>query len=351
MAAERPTMSQVAGSGAAGGSAKISTVRLDGLAVLKIIKHCRESLPTFVAGSMLGLALDNTLEITNSFPFPDSTDDHEGEGQSGTDYVTEMLVAMRDVNVDHNQVGWYQSTYMGNFCTQELISTQYQFQENLGDNAVVILYDPLRTTHGSFSLKAYRLTEKFMEMYKVEKFLLPNSDKGSPLPSSEIFEEVPIRIHNPPLSRALLLELQDKHIATPVDFNRLDLSTDAFLERKMMSLIEQVEDLADWQHYASRWERKLRQQRQQQAQWIARRKEQNEERKSRGLDPLPETADPREVACFRPLADAMRIDRLDSLLITAQIASYCQEVNNFAGQSFSKLFLAGKLNEGARSRA
>lgn len=44
----------------------------------------------------------------------------------------------------------------------------------------------------------------------------------------------------------------------------------------------------------------------------------------------------------------MKIDRLDALLITAQIGSYCQEINNFAGQSFSKLFLAGKLNEGAR---
>lgn len=61
---------------------------------------------------------------------------------------------------------------------------------------------------------------------------------------------------------------------------------------------------------------------------------------------LPETDS--SLAIFKPISEAMKIDRLDALLITAQIGSYCQEINNFAGQSFSKLFLAGKLNEGAR---
>ena len=200
--------------------------------------------------------------------------------------------------MDHNQVGWYQSTYMGSYCTHELIQTQFEYQENIGDNAVVVLYDPLRTTHGSFSLKAYRLTDRFMELYRVEKFLLPkcvdrrrgcvcvwgactsryrrvldtsSSMKGTPIASSEIFEEVPIRIHNPPLARALLFEMEDKAVAAPVDFDRLNLNTSAFLEKKMQFLIEQVEDLADWQGYASRWERKLSQQQQQQQMWIMKR--------------------------------------------------------------------------------
>jgi len=47
--------------------------------------------------------------------------------------------------------------------------------------------------------------------------------------------------------------------------------------------------------------------------------------------------------------DYRKIDRLDALLITAQVGAYCHEINNFAGQSFSKLFLAGKLNEGTRA--
>jgi len=89
--------------------------------------------------------------------------------------------------------------------------------------------------------------------------------------SSEIFEEVPIRIHNAPLARALLLEMQEKKVAVPVDFDRLDLTSSAFLEKKMQFLIEQVEDLADWQGYASRWERKLSKQRQEQHLWLTKR--------------------------------------------------------------------------------
>ena len=82
--------------------------------------------------------------------------------------------------------------------------------------------------------------------------------------SSEIFEEVPIRIHNAPLARALLLEMQEKKVAVPVDFDRLDLTSSAFLEKKMQFLIEQVEDLASWQSSAHFWQRKLDQQMQQQ---------------------------------------------------------------------------------------
>ena len=63
--------------------------------MLKIIKHCRESLPTFVAGSMVGLAMDNTLEVTNCFPFPPDNDD--GDDDAGSDYLTDMLKFMREV--------------------------------------------------------------------------------------------------------------------------------------------------------------------------------------------------------------------------------------------------------------
>ena len=47
----------------------IKEVIIDGLAVLKIVKHCNESMPTFVAGSLLGLDTDGKLEITYSYSF------------------------------------------------------------------------------------------------------------------------------------------------------------------------------------------------------------------------------------------------------------------------------------------
>ena len=44
-------------------------MHLDGLAVLKIIKHCSENFPEAVAGSVLGLDVQDTLEVTHRFAF------------------------------------------------------------------------------------------------------------------------------------------------------------------------------------------------------------------------------------------------------------------------------------------
>ena len=48
----------------------LKTVQLEGHVVLKIIKHCRESMPALVTGQLLGLDVGQTLEVTDSFPFP-----------------------------------------------------------------------------------------------------------------------------------------------------------------------------------------------------------------------------------------------------------------------------------------
>ena len=40
--------------------------------------------------------------------------------------------------------------------------------------------------------------------------------------------------------------------------------------------------------------------------------------------------------------------RLESLLIANQMQAYCQQVNQFTGQSFAKLFLMHGLNSSAK---
>ena len=48
----------------------LRSVQLDGLAVLKIVKHCTECQPSLVTGQLLGLDIGTSLEVTNCFPFP-----------------------------------------------------------------------------------------------------------------------------------------------------------------------------------------------------------------------------------------------------------------------------------------
>ena len=76
---------------------------------------------------------------------------------------------------------------------------------------------------------------------------------------------------------------------------------------------------------------------------VARQRAENEERVARGEDPLPEVPDPSHPA-FRPIPEDARADKLDSLLISAQLSTYCDQVNSFAGLVFGKLFLTSAVH-------
>eukprot|EP00658_Telonema_sp_P-2_P000113 TRINITY_DN10039_c0_g1_i2.p1 TRINITY_DN10039_c0_g1~~TRINITY_DN10039_c0_g1_i2.p1 ORF type:complete len:180 (-),score=64.20 TRINITY_DN10039_c0_g1_i2:90-629(-) len=122
---------------------KIETVEVDGLVVLKIVKHCKENLPQLVTGQLLGLDYGGTLEVTNCFPFPAvdcATEDEMLE--DGAEYQYDMMRCLREVNVDNNTVGWYQSTYLGSHINEALVATQYNYQESI-PKCVCLVWDPL----------------------------------------------------------------------------------------------------------------------------------------------------------------------------------------------------------------
>ena len=48
----------------------ITSVRLDGLALTKIVKHCRDAHPASASGALLGMDLGGTLEVSNVFALP-----------------------------------------------------------------------------------------------------------------------------------------------------------------------------------------------------------------------------------------------------------------------------------------
>jgi hypothetical protein len=49
--------------------------------VLKIVKHCRESIPATVTGQLMGLDVNGVLEVTHSFPMPKNNQDSEDDGK------------------------------------------------------------------------------------------------------------------------------------------------------------------------------------------------------------------------------------------------------------------------------
>jgi len=186
---------------------------------LKIIKHCQESLPQLVTGSLLGLVVSGgILEITHAFPFPDSVVSSNKESpEKGTDaaadaqhsdevaalegheFQLEMMKMLREVYVDNNCVGWYQSTYLGSYSTSALLENQLSYQTELSPNAVVLLYDPTQSAHGSILLKCFRLSP--------EVIALKMENKNVFLDPRKIFQEIPVHIQNPGLVRTLIFNL------------------------------------------------------------------------------------------------------------------------------------------------
>jgi len=320
----------------------LQVVQLDGLVVLKIIKHCKENLPELVTGQLLGLDITTTLEVTNCFPYPSKTGDEEEEvpdsNLGGAEYQIEMMRCLREVNVDNNTVGWYSSTYMGSFINEGSIETQFNYQEKINKKCVMIVYDPLKTSQGILSLKAYRLTLAFIEIYKNQTFSKESLSKAN-VSYNDIFEEIPVRIHNSPLIKALLLELeQEGNIES--DFERLNLSMNPFMEKNLEFLIECLDDLGVEQNKFQYHQRSIQRQQAQQVAWLQKRKAENSLRKQNGDELLPET-DPTNTI-FKPILEP---SRLESLLITNQISNYCRQINHFAGNSFTKIFLVGELQK------
>jgi translation initiation factor 3 subunit H len=278
-----------------------------------------------VTGSLLGLAMENgVLEITHSFPFPpehksshNADAEEDAAGLEGHEFQLEMMRMLREVNVDNNCVGWYQSMYLGIYSTSALLENQFNYQTELSPNSVVILYDPMQTSHGNLVLKCYRLTDECIK--------LKTAGDNSFINPKDIFEEVPVKLTNPGLVQVLLADVADGvHPTSKADttFDRLDLSTNPYLEKHLEFLCGWVDDLAAEQHKFQYFTRQL-----------ARGAKDNRNNRGKAKDQAEAWGS----------SDAPR--RLESLLISNQIRSYCDQMDKFTSGGLSKLFLAGGLHK------
>lgn len=123
------------------------------------------------------------------------------------------------------------------------------------------------------------------------------------------------------------------------DFSRLELNTNPFLEKQVQLLIDCVEDLQQEAHKLHSYERAILRQKAAQAAHLAKKRAESRPRRSRD-EPMPEE-DTSVNVISKPIA---KPSRLDTLLVTNQMAAYLQQANEFSGQSFVKLFLVQHLN-------
>jgi translation initiation factor 3 subunit H len=143
-----------------------------------------------------------------------------------------------------------------------------------------------------------------------------------------------VKISNSVLVSALMTELESDAPASQCDFDRLVLSTNPFMEKNLEFLIECMDDLSMEQQKFQYYYRNLSRQQVQQQSWLQKRRAENAARRLSGEELLPEE-DPSN-PIFKTLPEP---SRLDSYLITNQIANYCGQVNGYCCSSCLKLRL------------
>ncbi|KAF2070631.1 hypothetical protein CYY_008055 [Polysphondylium violaceum] len=306
---------------------KLDVVQIDGLVVLKIIKQCKEYLPDLVPGQLLGLDIGTSLEVSNCFPFPNPRDQEDENSESIAEYQLEMMRYLRDVNIDSNTVGWYTPTYLNSFFNESVIETQYNYQATINQKCVVIVYDPIKTSQGTLSLKCYRLTQSFMELFKEHPFSRERLDQAN-LHFNDIFEQIPIKIHNSQLINALLYEFDGASDNLSTNFDRLNISNTIYLEKVVEGMTECLESLNQELNKVYTTQRHIQTQK-------------NNYIQQKTLE--GKKVDEEELASM--IKPANPPSKLTSLLLTNQINNYCDQIHSFSGNSLTKLSLLKELKK------
>jgi translation initiation factor 3 subunit H len=322
----------------------ITKVQLEGLVVLKVIKHCQENFPMTVMGQLLGMDMDETLEITNCYPFmtqsanaaasPDALENSQVFEASHMQYQRDMMLSVREVNIDHQVVGWFSSTgsQMGSFLTTQWLDTQFSYQETLS-NSVCIIYDPVRTEEGTLCLRAYRLTEAFMKVYAKGDFSSIGFSREGCL-SNDIIEEVPITLHNSSLINAALVDLEysDEFAGeNDVELSRLSISEKPVLEQSMEFLICDLDTLGKEQSKYAYFVRNLVRNQGPALERIRKRTAENRSRIANGEEPLPDDDDIAQVF-------STELPRLENKVLLKGLDSFAESIQQLASEGVVKQY-------------
>ncbi|KAI5808731.1 hypothetical protein DFH27DRAFT_540864 [Peziza echinospora] len=347
----------------------LKSVRVDALVALKIIKHASGAFPSIVTGQLLGLEVDGCLQITHSFPFPTveptpsadvfthNQNDNAAasaailapRSKANTYYQAEMMKCLREINVDSNVVGWYQSSNLGNFITKELVENQYFYQSSsqLNERTVTIVYDGARSTQGALALRAFRLTPQLMAAMKEGKFTSESLIKHN-LTYKETLQEIPVWIHNSHLITSLLHQLTTPPATLPPfttavrqnplppplfpNYDSLDLSIDPFLEKNCDLMLDTIEAHYTELNNAQYYQRQLAREQAKITAWQQKRKAENILRVAAKQTPLPED----EWTKLYKLPQEP--SRLEALLNSKQIEQYAKQVDGFTAAVTAKMF-------------
>ena len=335
----------------------ITDVHLDGMALMKMIKHCKDNHAVNGSnawGALLGMDMGGTLEVSNVFGLPgmraERGDEDERTTKSSMQYMAEMLRLLHQVNADVSPVGLYQGSFLGPFLNTAIVdglNTLSLLMEREGQRgrgkAVMLVHDYAQLAQGNLVVKAYRLSPSFIDAYRKGKFSAQHLVEHR-LTFSNVLIEIPVHVRNTALMDAMLSTLTTENVPEsriaprtskellthPIDMqvapDNMDLNL--ALEPVLVSTLESTLDAAE--AYASEsgnvgyQARQIAREKARADAFLTRRKAENATRESAGLAPLPLD----EVnKLFKIPAEP---NRLESLLLLNQLDSAAQRLTETA---------------------
>lgn len=298
----------------------IEEVQLDGLVLMKIIKHCKDNHAANGSnawGALLGMDVGGTLEVSNVFGLPgarsERSEEEERNTRSTMQYIGEMLRLLRQVNTEVNPVGLYQGAFLGPFLNTAVVdglNTLSVLMEREGNHgcgkAVLLVHDYAQLAEGNTVIKAYRMAPAFVEAYRKGKFTVQSLSEHR-LTFSNILEEIPVHIHNTALLNAFLATIttenapaprivprtskeklmQPADMQVPSSFMDLNLALEPVLVSTAESTLDAAEAYAAEAGTVGYQARQVAREKAKAEAFVTRRKAENATREAAGLAPLP----------------------------------------------------------------
>lgn len=353
----------------------VTALRLDGLALTKIVKHSRDAHPHQAAGVLLGLEIGSALEVSNVFALPRGAmsgsggssnvhDEHSDEGERGpraaARYTRDMVRLLGDVNADANPVGLYRSCFLGSFLSSSVVDGLGAIATLMDRDApadqgrgIVLIHDLAQSAQGNTVVRAYRLSPSFVEVYRKTKFTAQNLIDHK-LTFSNILIEIPVSLHNTALLDAFLATLstpapRDPSLLAPstsellaspptapisAPHSLLTLAHTPVLSSSLEASLEALDEYANESGVVGYQSRQLARERGRAEAYVARRKAENAAREAQGLQPLP----------IEDITKLFKLpqepSRLDSTLLLGQLDDATRKLGEISALSAVQLYAA-----------
>jgi len=352
----------------------INEVEIDVKVVLQIIKHSQDEPrrhDSGLDGYLTGMVRSGVCEVTHSFRDLNQNviSDEDYNRMSGY-YQMNTLRLLREENQDHILAGFYKKVKNFNFLSKpDDFNSLIEFQranDIKHDGTVMLVYDESRMSQGDFGLRAFRVSEKGMNIYMKHKaesskaFTVTNV-KVAGLSFDELLVELSISVKSSHLMNCLLLHMESERLkdiekasssslqsakimekyGSTLVAPALNIASNSFLQEQAESMKVSLDEVYNDTHRYLGNQKNIQKASAQKHQLISKKKQENEELIRKGEKPILLDEADIDKQCKMP----DEFNRLNGMIHSFQSNLYCDSVKNYAAANMGKLFMSEKMQE------